>query len=102
MKQSKQTKNKHLRQLVRNYEIEKNRPRGVKLLDKIERSIPAYFRKDYGVIFVAPNVFNELGDVREYNNKNIIKVNGLRKSIAIFARDLETITEVKQNKKCFE
>jgi hypothetical protein len=98
----KQTKNKYLRQLVRNYEVEKNRPRGIKLLDKIERSIPEYFRKDYGVIFVATNIFNELGGVREFNNKNIIKVNGLRKSMAVFARDLETIIEVKQNKKCFK
>ena len=40
MKQSKQTKNKYLRQLVRSYEIELQRPKGLKYLDQFINNIP--------------------------------------------------------------
>lgn len=53
----KQTKNKYLRRLVRNYEIELRRPKGLKLLDKCIGAMPDGLSNI--TIFVSKNIHKE-------------------------------------------
>jgi Tfp pilus assembly protein PilN len=58
-KQPKHTKNKLLRKLVRYYEIEQNRPRGFKLLEKMYQQIPESLRNRNLIFCVSENIFQE-------------------------------------------
>jgi hypothetical protein len=80
----KKTKNKYLRQLVRNYEIELRRPKGVKLIDLIYKQVPDALKNSVD-FFVSPLVFSELEGMTKYKGRNIIKANVLPKSNVVAA-----------------
>lgn len=89
MKQTKTTKNKYLRRLVRDYEIERNRPRGIKLLDLLLRNTKLECFKT-PTFFVATNVFNECNGEPKHKGVAIWESKGLKKSTALIT-DLENL-----------
>ena len=73
----KQTKNKYLRRLVRNYEIELNRPKGLKFLDQIIKVIPCNLTVS---LFVSPTIHNECDRITRYKGYNVVRTSGLHRT----------------------
>ena len=67
----KQTKNKYLRRLVKNYEIELNRPKGLKLLDIVIKSIPNNMPNVE--MFVSDKVYKECDFITRYKGFKVNK-----------------------------
>lgn len=67
----KQTKNKYLRRLVRNYEIELNRPKGCKLLDLVIKAIPNNLSN--AELFVSDKVHKECDFLTRYKGFKVNK-----------------------------
>lgn len=71
------TKNKYLRRLVRNYEIERLRPKGLKALDLLIRNIPnAMLNKC--VLFIGNTIHKEADFITRYKGFEIISASGLK------------------------
>ena len=79
MKQTKQTKNKYLRQLVRNYEIELQRPKGLKYLDQFIKQLPET-RYENLALFISKTIHNECKGITRYKGYNVISCNGIPKT----------------------
>lgn len=71
MLKSKYTKNKELVRIIRNYEIELQRPKGLKLLDKILNQVP--INCGDVAIFVSDNIHKECLYISSYKGKKVVK-----------------------------
>ena len=80
MKQTKTTKNKYLRRLVRDYEIERKRPKGLKYLDMFIKQIPETV--DNTAIFVSRTIHKECDLISKYKGYNIYSATVIRNTQA--------------------
>lgn len=65
----KQTKNKYLRELVRNYEIELQRPKGLKYIDMFIKQVPDGM--DDITVFISGSIHKECGFITKYKGYRI-------------------------------
>ena len=82
----KQTKNKYLRQLVRNYEIELQRPKGLKYLDAFLKAAINGLTEDTA-IFISPTIHDECDRITRYKGYKVIRTSGLHRTQVIGAKE---------------
>ncbi len=77
------TKNKYLRRLVRNYEIELQRPKGCKMLDLLIRNIPDGLGGN--TLFVGRTIHKECDFITRYKGIEVRSAIGLKGTSLVYA-----------------